>query len=169
MIKYRFLLPTVASFLVVIGCQKKITKISEPVEVTKPVETVQYEPDPVPVVNIDSLAKQVLVPIYFEYNRAELINGERAKLEAIGPFLSEYGTLQLIAQGHCDERGSSEYNMGLGEKRAQAIKEWLVSYGINSSRIQVTSYGKERPARFGCEDDDCHTANRRVEWMVIAR
>ena len=74
-----------------------------------------------------------------------------------------------MAEGNADERGSSEYNMGLGENRARAVKNYLTGYGIDASRIETTSYGEERTARTGCGSDDaCHQENRRVEWTVLA-
>jgi peptidoglycan-associated lipoprotein len=109
------------------------------------------------------------VNIYFDYNRADLKAIEKSKLERIGPFLTEYSQLRVMIEGNCDERGSSEYNLGLGERRAQTVKRWLTSYGIDGSRLETTSYGKERPVRSGCEDEECHAANRRVEWRVIGR
>lgn len=75
-----------------------------------------------------------------------------------------------MAQGHADERGSSEYNMGLGENRSKSVKNYLTSYGISSDRIEVTSYGEERPAQSDCgNDENCHQMNRRVEWLVLAK
>lgn len=76
-----------------------------------------------------------------------------------------------MAEGNCDERGSSEYNMGLGENRARAVQSYLSNYGISADRVQTTSYGEERPARSGCGkgEDECHAQNRRVEWQVLAK
>ncbi|MDD5674372.1 MAG: OmpA family protein, partial [Chitinivibrionales bacterium] len=72
-------------------------------------------------------------------------------------------------EGNCDERGSAGYNMGLGENRARVVKEYLVSYGIPASRIEITSYGKERPAVPNCTDDPCHAKNRRDEFKVLSK
>jgi peptidoglycan-associated lipoprotein len=75
-----------------------------------------------------------------------------------------------MAQGHADERGSSEYNMGLGENRAGAVRSYLTSYGITTDRVETTSYGEERPVSFNCNsDDNCHSQNRRVEWQVLSK
>ena len=71
---------------------------------------------------------------------------------------------RVVIEGHCDERGSSEYNIGLGEKRARAVQSYLISYGIDRNRLDVTSLGKERPVASSCSDDFCHAKNRRCEW-----
>jgi peptidoglycan-associated lipoprotein len=91
-------------------------------------------------------------------------------LETIASFLKDHPSVRLMAEGNADERGSSEYNMGLGENRAKAVKNYLTSYGISSDRVETTSYGRERPANSNCgEDDACHAKNRRVEWRVLAK
>ena len=155
------------------GCQKKVTKIETPPPEPKVVE----EPKPVPPVeefkpveDLDAQLRAVLQTIYFDFDKYDLRPDAISKLEAIARYLQEHQTVRVLAEGHCDERGSSEYNMGLGENRAKAVKKYLTSYGIDASRLETTSYGKERPARSGCGADDmCHQENRRVEWQVLAK
>jgi peptidoglycan-associated lipoprotein len=154
------------------GCSKKVTKMPGP-ETTR---EMPQEPVKAPVridssifiaENIDSAAKAVLVPVYFDFDKSDIKPSESGKLSNIGPFLAQHAELRVLLEGHCDERGSSEYNIGLGDKRARTVKAWLVNYGISDKRIEVTSYGKEKPAKINCQDDGCNAMNRRVEWKVI--
>jgi peptidoglycan-associated lipoprotein len=160
--------------IVFAGCQKKVTKI-EPTPELPPV--VQPEPTPPPkddsfkpVEDISGPLKEVLQTIYFEFDRFELSSDAISKLGKVASFMKDHSTVKVLAQGHCDERGSSEYNIGLGDNRARATKNYLTSSGIASDRIETTSYGKERPARpDGGQDESCHAMNRRVEWQVLAK
>lgn len=118
------------------------------------------------------LAKKVqeaLQPIYFDYNSYELNAIAIERLAIVGAFLKENAGLRVLIQGNCDERGSSEYNMGLGDSRAKAVKNYLMKYGIQSVRLESTSLGKEQPAVPNCKDDACHAKNRRSEFVVLAR
>jgi peptidoglycan-associated lipoprotein len=110
--------------------------------------------------------RSVLQTIYFDFDKSDLTPESISKLERIASALQEYPSVSLLAEGHADERGSSEYNMGLGENRAKSVLNYLSSYGISSNRIDITSYGEERTVQSGCSNDDCHSLNRRVEWQV---
>jgi peptidoglycan-associated lipoprotein len=118
--------------------------------------------------DLDSKMKGIFVPIYFDYNKSDIMNSEIQKLERIASFLNENNHIRVQIEGNCDERGSEEYNMGLGENRAKSVQKWLVTYGIPQTRLETTSYGKERPAVSGCNDDECHSKNRRDEWKVLS-
>jgi peptidoglycan-associated lipoprotein len=119
-------------------------------------------------VALDAAARQALAPIYFAFNRWDLQPDAMHALEGVVRFLNERPGARVLAEGHCDERGSSEYNIGLGERRAAAVGQWLTAYGIAAGRTETTSYGKERPAVVGCGDEECHARNRRVEWVLLA-
>jgi peptidoglycan-associated lipoprotein len=110
-----------------------------------------------------------LRPVYFEFNSYRLSGGSIEQLVKAANFLSEYTQLRLLIEGHCDERGSSEYNMGLGENRARAVKEYLINYGIPAIRFETTSWGEERPAKPGCAEESCHAENRRAEFKVLRK
>jgi peptidoglycan-associated lipoprotein len=144
------------------GCQKKVTKVEIPPPEPKPpiVETPPLKPveDFTPIVDLDAELRQVLQTIYFDFDKFDLRPDAISRLEAIARYLQGHPTVRVLAEGHCDERGSAEYNMGLGENRAKTVKKYL------------TSYGKERLIKMGCGADDmCHEANRRVEWQVLAK
>ena len=87
--------------------------------------------------------------VLFGYDSSELDDEDRSVLDNQGKFLNQNPSLKVTIEGHCDERGTREYNLALGEKRASAVKDYLISVGINSDRISVVSYGKERPQVLG--------------------
>jgi peptidoglycan-associated lipoprotein len=156
------------------GCTKKTTKIEPLPEPVKP-PVVAPEPTPPPVeefvpIDLDAQLREVLQTVYFDFDKYDLRPDAINSLGKIGAFLQEHKTVRLLTEGNCDERGSSEYNMGLGENRAKAVKKYLVSYGIAADRIETTSYGKERLARMNCgSDDSCNEKNRRAEWKALAK
>ena len=87
--------------------------------------------------------------VLFGYDSSELDDEDRSILDNQGKFLNQNLSLKVTIEGHCDERGTREYNLALGEKRASAVKDYLISIGINGDRISVVSYGKERPQVLG--------------------
>jgi len=87
--------------------------------------------------------------IYFETNKHNISSAAAFTLESQANWIKSTPGFQLIIEGHCDERGTREYNLALGERRANAAKDYLMTYGISSSRISVISYGKERPVDSG--------------------
>ena len=87
--------------------------------------------------------------VLFGYDSSDLDDDDRAVLDSQSKFLNQNPSLKVTIQGHCDERGTREYNLALGEKRASSVKDYLISLGINSERISVVSYGKERPQVLG--------------------
>jgi peptidoglycan-associated lipoprotein len=98
--------------------------------------------------------------VLFDYDRADLDDSDRAILQKQAAWLSKYPQVTLTIEGHCDERGTREYNIGLGARRAQAVREYLASLGVNSSRLDTISYGKERPVCVE-SNESCWTQNRR--------
>ena len=87
--------------------------------------------------------------VYFGYDSSELDSDALELLQDQVAWLKQYSNVEVTIEGHCDERGTREYNLALGEKRASAVKDYLISVGINSERISVVSYGKERPQVLG--------------------
>ena len=104
-------------------------------------------------------------PVYFDYDSAQINPAERPKLEAVAEHLKK-GTQTLIVEGHCDERGSNEYNLTLGERRAQAVRAFLVGLGVEGGRITTKSLGEERPAAVG-HDEASWSKNRRGEFVLV--
>jgi peptidoglycan-associated lipoprotein len=103
--------------------------------------------------------------IHFDFDRSEIRPGEAAILDANADWLRANADRQVLIEGHCDERGTAEYNLALGERRALAAKSYLMKRGIAAARLTVTSYGFERPL---CTDhaESCWARNRRAEFLV---
>ena len=98
--------------------------------------------------------------VHFEYDKYEVTSEDRDILQRQAAWLQKYPQVRVTVEGHCDERGTREYNLALGARRANAVKEYLVSLGVPSSRMETISYGKERPI---CteSDESCWAQNRR--------
>ncbi|MDR2562188.1 MAG: OmpA family protein [Holophagales bacterium] len=114
---------------------------------------------------LQAAAASVLVDINFDYNRDEIRRADRAKLAAIAAFMKAYPDAKLIIEGHCDERGTIEYNMALGERRAFAARSYLVGLGVSETYFRTISYGKERP-KVGGESEKSWFQNRRCEFKL---
>jgi peptidoglycan-associated lipoprotein len=114
-----------------------------------------------------ALFEQNVKDAFFDTDKADLDADARATLTKDGEFLRTYSQVHISIEGHCDERGSTEYNLGLGQRRAAAAKNFLLSLGIAGDRVETTSWGKERPF---CSDHDeaCWHQNRRAHF-VLAR
>lgn len=172
--KNRMILLVLVSFvgLTTIGCGKKVTKVQTappsppPVEqvVPPPVEDDSFRPQ-----QMDDRMSDVFVPIYFEYDQFAIKNSEIPKLEKIASYMNQNGNIRVLIEGHCDERGSNEYNIGLGERRSRAIQTYLKGYGISDNRLEITSFGEERLVNSECQAESCHEKNRRGEWKVLTR
>ena len=102
--------------------------------------------------------------VYFDYDSPQLNPNEIAKVNAVVSYLQQNPSMGVIVEGHCDERGSNEYNLALGERRALAVRASIVSSGIDAARVQTRSYGEERPSAFG-HDDSSWRLNRRAEFI----
>ena len=102
--------------------------------------------------------------IYFEFDRSDIRSDFNDMLRAHGAFLAENTDRQVRLEGHADERGSREYNIGLGEQRAQAVRRVLMLQGASSDQLGTVSYGEERPAALG-SDENSYSLNRRVELV----
>lgn len=106
------------------------------------------------------LFSQNIRDIYFDYDKADIRADQQSSLQADVAFLSQHSSINFTIEGHCDERGSTEYNIALGDKRATAVKNALTAAGVNASRINTVSYGKEKP--FCTESNEaCWQQNRR--------
>lgn len=102
--------------------------------------------------------------VYFDFDRSEIRPEFNEMLTAHGGYLAGNPTASLRLEGHADETGSREYNIGLGERRAQAVRQILMLQGAQASQLQTVSYGEERPAALG-SDEEAYSLNRRVELV----
>ena len=107
-------------------------------------------------------------PVYFGFDASNLSSAELAKIEAVAQHLKENSDRVVIVEGNCDDRGSNEYNMSLGENRAIIIRNYLVQNGIAADRIQTRSYGEERPAATG-SGESVWSLNRRGEFAIYQK
>jgi peptidoglycan-associated lipoprotein len=103
--------------------------------------------------------------VFFAFDRSDITPEAREILERQADWLRRYPNVTVTIEGHCDERGTREYNLALGERRAQAAKNVLVASGISASRISTISYGKERPAVVG-STEEAYAQNRRAVTVV---
>ncbi len=110
----------------------------------------------------------LLGDIYFDYDRAELTEQARGRLARNAEFLRSRPEFQVIVEGHCDERGTNEYNLALGERRANAAREYLVSLGVSAARLRTVSYGEERP-QCRQSSESCWALNRRAHFVLSGR
>jgi peptidoglycan-associated lipoprotein len=106
--------------------------------------------------------------IYFDYDRALLREDARAVLDGNAAWLKKFRTAKILVEGHCDERGTEEYNLALGEKRAKSAQDYLLSMGIASDRIKIISYGKSQSINPG-HDESAWQMNRRAQFLVIEK
>ncbi len=104
--------------------------------------------------------------VFFEYDSAELRPDAQATLGEIGAWLVKHPNTNVTIEGHCDERGTREYNLALGERRATAVANYLAAVGVDPSRMQTVSYGKERPAADG-SDELAWAQNRRAVFVQV--
>jgi peptidoglycan-associated lipoprotein len=112
--------------------------------------------------------KGYLTDAFFDYDQSDLREDARTALAANANWLKKYNSIQILVEGHCDERGTAAYNLALGDRRANAVKEYLSSLGIDGSRVRTVSYGKERP--FCTEStESCWQQNRRGHIVITAK
>ena len=103
--------------------------------------------------------------VFFDYDSSELDADAQELLQDQVAWLKQHSNVSVIIEGHCDERGTREYNLALGEKRAQSVKNYLISLGVSEARVSTISYGKERPAVVG-SNDGAWAQNRRSVTIV---
>lgn len=113
-------------------------------------------------------AKQPLGDVFFDLDKSNIRDDARAPLQKNADWLLRWPTTRIAIEGHCDSRGTAEYNLGLGERRANAVKDYLVSLGVPSTRIVTVSKGKEQPF---CreENEACWQQNRRGHFDITAK
>lgn len=182
--KWIVLIAALFALLVVTGCGKKKEPVAAPdpipaaPEPTQDVVSEPATPDPVEEPQPPTLAeieddirtRGLLGDVFFEFDRADLTQDARARLAKNAEFMksSEGRALTFAIEGHCDERGTNEYNLALGDRRAQAAKDYLVSLGVVAGRFNTISYGEERP--FCTESTEaCWQQNRRARFVVTGR
>jgi len=113
-------------------------------------------------------SKGYLKDAFFDFDKADLREDARTALAADAQWLKQYGSIRVLVEGHADERGTEEYNLSLGQKRASSVKDYLVSLGVEGSRVNTVSYGKARPF-CADHDDNCWQQNRRGHFVITGK
>jgi peptidoglycan-associated lipoprotein len=109
----------------------------------------------------------LLQPVYFDFNLSDVKAGERAKLQAAKDYLDKNPTYRLLLEGHCDWRGTSEYNLGLGDRRANESKKYLISLGVTADKLETLSKGSEEAQKNA--DDGTMAKDRRDDLVVLKK
>jgi peptidoglycan-associated lipoprotein len=156
------------------GCGKKQhdADIETGTEIDAPVisDPVVQPPAEIPVTDEQAEPEQVqapvlqLQPVFFDFDKFALSETAREALNTNGRLLKNAADVRVLIEGHCDERGTSQYNLALGEKRAQVARDYLMDLGVAGARIEVVSYGKERPFAGG-HDEAAWSQNRRAHFV----
>jgi peptidoglycan-associated lipoprotein len=154
-------LVVLSGVLMLAGCETK----PKPTVDNGPPPPAQQETQAAPTSSIipgsaEDLRVNVGDTVHFDYDKYEVLEADRAVLQRQAAWLGKYPSVRVTIEGHCDERGTREYNLALGARRANAVKEYLVSLGVSAGRVETISYGKERPM---CTEsnESCYAQNRR--------
>jgi peptidoglycan-associated lipoprotein len=145
---------------------------AQPVAAPPPAPAPAPAPDPLAgdLASVNQYLREqgLLADVLFDLDRDELRPDARRQLEAIAGFLKEHSQFEVALDGHADERGTVEYNLALGQKRAASARSYLDSMGVVRDRLQAMSYGEERPL---CaeHDESCWQQNRRVHFEIVGR
>lgn len=182
----RFLACVVITGFAVFGCAEKhvVAPIPQTGEVTPPSQQKEAEKPPKAPVTEQVTEQQIAkvesgdVPsnveeisgmfkdIYFDYDKYEINESGKLVLRSVADYLAKNRAYKILIEGHCDDRGTSEYNLALGDKRAKSAKDFLLSLGVPSSRADVISYGKEKQL-CGERTEECWTKNRRAHFVIL--
>ena len=117
---------------------------------------------------VQSLDESPLVPVFFTYDSSEIGPDDQSDLQRNATTLRQYSNWVITVEGHCDERGTAEYNLALGERRALAARNYLITLGISDDRLRTISYGKEFPFVPG-QDEEAFQLNRRAHFVITAQ
>lgn len=182
-------LMTMCAILVVTGCGRRVAPVVPTlppppvVEEAPPAPPPAPEPEPVPapaatVLTEDEIfagktleelnAERPLGDAFFDLDQATIRGDARSILQTNGAWLRRWTSTRITIEGHCDARGTSEYNLALGERRANAVKQYLVSLGVAADRLLVVSKGEESPVCFE-ENEGCWQQNRRGHPIITAK
>jgi peptidoglycan-associated lipoprotein len=168
---------TMATLLAAAGCASKTAPAPEPsVQAPAPTATTDLSQQPAPLgvgsqpvqssPVADHRAVAGLERVHFAYNQFTLDDQSRLTLEQNAVYLRKNPAVKVVIEGHCDDRGSDEYNLALGERRAAAAKNYLVSLGIVAERLSIISYGEEQPL-VPAANEEGWAKNRRAEFKAI--
>jgi peptidoglycan-associated lipoprotein len=172
--------------ILMVGCSKKYTKAPEVTDAPEGESTeevaafegveeeyieeiiITSEDDKIgeTVISPEKEAESIFKDIFFNYDKYNVMPDARPILDSVALFLSRNKNFNVVVEGHCDDRGTNEYNLALGEKRAKSVQSYLSSLGVLSSRMMVQTYGEEKPL---CteQDEACWQRNRRAHFVLV--
>ncbi len=146
--------------------QPKVEKVEEPAVVKGPELS---EEEIFMAKSLDELNREMpLKMIHFDFDKYFIRGDAKPVLEANAAWLKKFKTVKILIEGHCDERGTEEYNLALGERRAKSTFDYLVSLGISPERMKTISYGKSQPLDPG-HNEDAWQKNRRAQFLIIEK
>jgi peptidoglycan-associated lipoprotein len=157
------------------ACSKKQPPAAPQPQAPPPVQQPQAQPQPTPVRD-DSAEREAAMRrmrevleqvVHFDYDESTIRADAQERLAAKVPYLRQNAGIRIRIEGHADERGSVEYNLALGMRRANAVRDYLTGFGLDAARFDVTSYGEDRPMAQG-SNEDAWAMNRRAEFRVTA-
>ena len=161
---------TLASALALSACKKEAPEeLPPPPQSTETPATPAPTPPSGPVPGTQAHFSQAMSgrdTIYFDTDKFDIDSEDQAALRQQAQYLMQYPNVRATVEGHCDERGTREYNLALGERRANAAKNYLVSLGVPANRVTTVSYGKERPVALG-SNEQAWARNRRAVTIVL--
>jgi len=177
-------IPLLVLAVLAVGCKKKApvtaaempmeTERIAPVETPRPTAPTATKPETdvwggdLETLNAYAREHGLLQTVYFDFDRSDLRNDARERLAANARFLTEHPELEVLIEGHADERGTNEYNLALGDRRASATRGYLASLGVSGDRTRTVSYGEERP-ECGESQEGCWWRNRRAQFVIVGR
>ncbi len=143
-------------------------EVAPPPPAEKPAPKIEAKPVEEKVAKVEEAKPINLDPIYFDFDKYSIRDDMRKIIDANAETLKQNANIKIRIEGNCDERGTNEYNMALGERRARSAKNYLVTMGISADRIEIISYGEERPV---CKEhnEDCWWKNRRADFIIISK
>jgi peptidoglycan-associated lipoprotein len=161
------LLLVIPGLLITVGCQKKaVTQAKTPAPAAAPAPAAkQPAPAPAPVTTAGTSGMIMQEDIFFEFDKSTLTPSAQDNLMRKAAWLRDNSNVTVTIEGHCDERGTNEYNLALGDRRADSAKAFLVDLGIASSRLTTISYGEERPLCMQ-HTEECWAKNRRGHFVI---
>jgi len=172
----------VVSYMLVAGCQQKAA--TRPEQTSQPPAKEQPEaakgPEKMTEEKAGTVTSEDMPPGYaegkegmfedvlFDYDKYDVKDSYKAEMQEISKWMTKNSSATLSIEGHCDDRGTNEYNLALGDRRAKSVKDLLISLGVRSSRIETISYGEEKPA---CteQSEECWAKNRRAHFVILMK
>lgn len=159
-----------AMVLFLAGCPSKKVATDKNADASAPQAAPQIDSTPMSFdpAGSDSGKIEGLETVHFEFNKSALPEVEKQKIQNNADWMKSHTNINVQIEGHCDAKGSIEYNLALGERRAKAVKEYMSSLGIENARLSIISYGKEKPLASG-DSESAYAKNRRANFVPLAQ